>query len=143
MATPRSTNFYGRHGNSSPAAGAYVVIPVCFDAVAANGTRTKTVDLPPGMKLRVSAITVQASAIAGSGGPTVSVGSAATVAKYAAATEVTTNLGALTLVSANQQTGDGERIAVQAITDADDTATDLVVTIFGFVTAHPTAAPGR
>lgn len=139
MATARSTRFHVRP-TDGPAAGAYVVIPVSFDSIVTNTTRTKRVDLPPGMRLRIAAITAQASAIASD--PTVSVGSSATVTKYAAAVNLTTNLGVLTLASANQETGDGERVAVQVVADANDTATDVTVTIIGYVTAHATAAPG-
>lgn len=139
MATSRSSNMYARHGNSSPAVGSYIVIPVSIETLG-TVTITRKVDLPAGMKIRVTAISVRAAS--STNAPTVSVGSAATVTKYAAAVALTTNLGDMTLASANQETAAGEVLAVNLASAATKAATQVSVNICGFVTAHPTAAPG-
>lgn len=139
MATSRSTNQYARHGNASASAGAYVMIPVAIETLG-TVTITRKVDLPAGMKLRVTSVSVRAASVTST--PTVSVGSLATVTKYAAATNLATGLGDLTMASANQETGAGEVMAVQLVSASGKAATQVSVLICGFVTAHPTAAPG-
>lgn len=129
-----------RRATDSPLSGAYIAYTVGWDSIVTNVTVHKTIKLPAGMKMKITQVGVRARAIASD--PTVSVGSAATVTKYTAAVNITTNLGDLTLVSANQETAAGEAIKVNIVTDSGDTATDLLVTIHGFVTLPPTAAPG-
>lgn len=135
----RATNFVQR-ATDHPAAGAYLSLPVFFlGVIGNNGSATADVKLPAGMKGKVTAISARARAVTSD--PLLTVGSNATPTKYANIATFTTNLGDVSLASANKETSAGEVIRVKILNDAGDSITDATVVVHLFVTAHPTAAP--
>ena len=133
-----------------PVAGAYLALPVYFQTMADSEAVLKVIKLPAGMKVVVVGVTQDASTATLA---TVEVGTVAdanglveSVALAAVASELT--MDGVLIESATGRaeitaTAAGD-IAVTATTGASTGAlVDGVVTVWVYVSAHPTNTPGR
>ena len=128
-----------RSGLDGPVSGALIVIPVQFTSVATNVSVAQTIDLPAGMNLELVAINVQALGITSD--PSITVGTAKGGTQIVAATNITTNLGDLTLKATSLTAGG--ILDIKIITDTGDSLTSGSVTVFGYVSAPPTSVEYR
>lgn len=128
-----------------PVSGSIQVIPVCFSNLVTNTAYTHTIDLPAGMKMRIVDINVQAIGLTTV--VTVQVGSTKAGTEIVAAAAVTTNLGSLTLKSANDddevEIAAGGLISVTVTTDAGALLDGAVASITAYVSNPPTSQAVR
>ncbi len=114
-----------------PVSGALQVLTLGINV--ATVTSNYKIDLPAGMRFRVTDASMRASAVVGS--PTIIIGLQTNgSSKLVASTVVTTNLGALTVKSASQNVPAGNVITIQAA----GSITAGVLTLVGHVSAPPT-----
>jgi hypothetical protein len=112
------------------------VISVGFDDVATGETVIRRIDFPAGATFRIISIEAYASAIASD--PALTIGTTAAGTQIVASTNLTTNMGALTLKSNDVTAGDV--FDIRLVADAvDDTAESVSISIFGYVSAPPTS----
>lgn len=115
-----------------PVSGALQVISLNVD-VATSVTKNFKIDLPAGMRFRVTDASMRASVINGS--PTIIVGlNTNGSTRLVNTTNVTTNLGALTVKTSSQNVPAGQVIVAQVA----GSVVGGVLTIAGHVSAPPT-----
>ena len=134
------TRFYDRATDrDGPVSGALIIIPMVFEVGAASKAYAHQTALPAGMKLHL--IAADCYAVGVTSDPSLTIGTAAAGTEIVAAVNVTTNLGALTLVSNDITSGD--RLDVRITTDAGDAFEGISVTLYGYVSAPPTSEARR
>lgn len=126
-----------RSGKDGPVSGAIIVIPITFDDVANSETVEWSWQPPAGMKVTIVAVNVQANAVTSD--PAVTVGKTKAGTQIAAATNVTTNLGNLTLKAAGLEVSSSDVLNVQVVADSGDAAEAVSVTLVAYVSAPPTS----
>ena len=115
-----------------PVSGALQILTLNLD-VATGVTKNFKIDLPAGMRFRVTDASVRASVINGS--PTIIVGLVTNgSSKLIASTAITTTTGALTVKSASQNVPAGNVIVAQVA----GSVVGGVLTLAGHVSAPPT-----
>ena len=121
-----------------PVSGSIIVIPVQFPAAAVAGSavHTGTIDLPPGMSLKIVAITVKVVTLASD--PSLTVGTTVGGAEIVSAVNVTDGLVA-TLIATDVT----DLLSVRITNDADDGYANATVNIFAYVSAPPTSLVER
>lgn len=120
-----------------PVSGALQVLSLNVDVATAVTTNFK-IDLPAGMRFKVTDASMRASAINGS--PTVILGLTTNgSSRLVASTAVTTNLGALTVKTASQNVPAGGVIVAQVA----GSVVGGVLTVAGHVSAPPTSVNTR
>lgn len=136
------TRFYDRSSDKDgPVSGAIIVIPITFDDVAASETVEWSWTPPAGMQVTIVAANVHANAVTSD--PTVTIGSTKAGTQVAAATNITTNLGNLTLKAAGLDITSSETLNVQVVADSGDAAEAVSVTLVAYVSAPPTSLQYR
>lgn len=130
MAEPVS-RIKGRDGTDASRSGAIHLITAQFDDVAASETVAFQTKLPAGMKLELIAADARATAVTSD--PSLTIGTAAAGAEIVAAVNLTTDLGALTLVATSVTSGD--LLDIRLVADAGDAAESVSITLYGFITA--------
>lgn len=134
------TRFYDRQsGQDGPVSGAIQVISVGFDDVANNETVHRVIDLPAGMGFEITDILVRSGTVTSD--PALTIGSAIAGAEVVASVNVTTDLGALTIVEGTIAAAG--LIDVRVVADAGDAAENISVTIVGYPISPPTSIPSR
>ncbi len=133
------TRFKGRDGKDGPVSGALVCIPILFDDVANSETVSQRIGLPAGGEFQITDIIVTADAVTSD--PSLTIGDTAAGAEVVAAVNVTTNLGALTIVDG--AIGAGGFIDVVMVADSGDAAESVSISIWGHVSAPPTSVRVR
>lgn len=126
-----------RKGYDGPVSGALVTIVVPMSPGVAGGTTDKyKIDLPPGMRFRVTDASFRASSVAGT--PVIALGTVANAQAIVANTNVTTNLGTLTVIAASQHlVRDAMLIASLTVNAGTNTCRGGVLTIVGHVSTPP------
>lgn len=134
------TRFYDRgSGQDGPVSGALVVIPVHLVSGATSTTTHNRIKMPAGMGFEITDISVSSGTIASN--PSLTIGTAAAGAEIVAAVNVTTDLGALTIVDGTVDAGGF--IDVRVVNDSADEFDNLSITIVGHVTSPPTTVAWR
>lgn len=126
-----------------PVSGALQMVVVNFSPGVAGGTSDKyKIDLPAGCRFKVTDASFRASAIAGT--PTLAIGTTANATALVASTNLSTNLGALTVKSASQHlAADSMLIATLTVNGGTNTCRGGVLTLVGHVSAPPTSVVVR
>jgi hypothetical protein len=136
------------HSNlGPPVAGAYIALPVYFNDLGAGASEAKVIKLPAGMKAVLVGVTQDASAATSA---TVEVGSTADPNGYCTSQALAATASELSLdgvlvdaASGRALTAAAGELAVTATTAGGGSLADGVVTLWLYVTAHPTNSPGR
>lgn len=137
------TRFYDRGSDQDgPVSGALVVIPINFLSVTTATTSTtyvRQVRFPAGMSFEITDVVVRASAVTDE--PSLTIGDTVAGTEVVTAVNVTTNLGALTIVDGTIDAGGF--IDVRVVNNTTATFNDLEVTIVGHVASPPTSVAYR
>lgn len=125
-----------RSGKDNPVSGAIQVIPVQFDDVAASEVVAYQWSPPAGMNFEIIDIYARCTTVASD--PSITIGSTVAGAEIVAAVNLTTALGALTLLT--QTLTPTSVLDVRVTADSGDSAESVSITIVGYCTVPPDAA---
>lgn len=126
-----------RKGYDGPVSGALhvITVPTALGTVGTASVKYK-IDLPPGMRFRVTDASFRCSSVTGT--PVISLGTPANAQAIVANTNVTTNLGTLTVLTASQHIArDAMLIATLTTNGVTNQCRGGVLTIVGHVSTPP------
>jgi hypothetical protein len=126
-----------------PVSGAFGPVLVTFNGTgAAGGTTVKyKIDLPPGMRYRITHATFRASAVGGT--PTIVVGTIANNSALVASTNLSSNLGNLTVKAASQNYVQDAMMIATVTINTTNTVRGGVLALFGHMSTPPTTLATR
>lgn len=121
-----------------PVSGAIVPIVFNFDAAAVAGSvvQTHTMDLPPGMALKLVSIIVKVASLASD--PSLTIGTTVGGAEVVSAVNITDGLIPTLLL-----TDITDLLSIRITNDADDGYANATVTVYAYVASPPTALVER
>jgi len=126
-----------RAGYDGPVSGSLQLAPITMSGTGAATDKYK-IDLPPGMRFRVTNATFRASAIGGT--PTLAIGTVNNATALVATANLSTNLGALTVKAASANFAkDAMLIATLTLVSATGAVRAGVLTLTGHVSDPPTS----
>jgi len=123
-----------RTGKDNPVSGALTVLPVAIGNIGSSETAAFQWTPPAGMNFEIVAIEARCTAHNTTPIP-ITIGTAAAGAEIVAATNLTTTLGPLTLVST--AVTPSNTLDIRLVAPANATAEDVSVTVVGYTSVPP------
>ncbi len=130
-----------RAGYDGPVIGSLQILTAQFDTVAGTTTPRVDIDLPAGMRFRVTDATFRAQSVTST--PEITIGTIAASSSLVATVAAATLLGPLTLKAAGQHYASGDVIRVTITAGSGDALTKGVVTLVGHVSDAPASVDVR